>query len=159
MAAEVKFVDNRIQVKNAMRDKSLAVLEEVTGEIESQTKRNTRVDSSKVKNSWKHTVRAVGDDYIGTVGSPEENAIWEEFGTGEHALNKDGRKGAWYVPVEGYTGKKKPTYNGKVVIVYGKNKQKFYKTNGKKPSRALHNAWASLKNKVIKHIQNSFKGL
>lgn len=155
MAAEVKFVDNRIQVKKAIHNKSLAVLEGVTGELESQTKRNTRRDNGDVINNWKHTVTENGGEFVGIVGNPLENALWEEFGTGEHAINKDGRKDAWYVPVEGYTGKKRPTYNGKVVIVYGKNKQMFYKTNGKKPSRALHKAWASFKNKAIKQIQNA----
>lgn len=159
MAAEVKFENNVVKVKNAMRNKSLAVLEECAGELESQTKRNSRRDNGDVINNWKHTVSENGGEFVGVVGNPLENALWEEFGTGEHAINKDGRKDAWYVPVEGYTGKKRPTYNGKVVIVYGKNKQMFYKTNGKKPSRALHKAWASLKNKIINRIQNSFKGL
>jgi hypothetical protein len=142
MAAEVKFVDNRIQVKNAMQNKSLAVLEEVTGELESQTKRNTRVapiSGGNTKNNWKHTVAAKGDEFIGTVGNTTENAIWEEFGTGEHALAGNGRKGGWW---------------------YKSDKDgKWYHTFGKTPSRALHKAWASLKNKIINHIQNSFKGL
>lgn len=27
------------------------------------------------------------------IGSPLENALWEEFGTGEHSINGNGRKG------------------------------------------------------------------
>ena len=138
MAAEVKFVDNRIQVKKAIQSKALAVLEECTGELESQVKRNTRVDTGQTKNSWTHTVAESGGEFVGTVGSNHENAIWEEFGTGEHALAGNGRKGGWH---------------------YKDAKGKWHHTYGKKPSRALHNAWASLKNKIINHIQNSFKGL
>lgn len=67
-------------------------------------------------------------------------------------MKGNGRKGAWYVPVDTYTGSKKPTYNGKVVIVYGKNGKKFYKTNGKTPNRPLDNAFKSLKTKLIKRF-------
>ena len=67
-------------------------------------------------------------------------------------MKGNGRKGAWYVPVDTYTGSKKPTYNGKVVIVYGKNGKKFYKTNGKMPNRPLDNAFKSLKTKLIKRF-------
>ena len=138
MAAEVKFEDNRIQVKNAMHNKMLAVLEECAGELESQVKRNTRVDTGQTKNSWGHIVTVNNGEYVGMVGSSQQNAIWEEFGTGEHALANNGRKGGWH---------------------YKDAKGKWHYTTGKKPSRALHNAWASLKNKIISRIQNSFKGL
>lgn len=32
---------------------------------------------------------------VATVGNPLQNAIWEEFGTGEYALEGDGRKTPW----------------------------------------------------------------
>ncbi len=142
MAVEVKFTDNRIRVKNAMRSIALAKLEEVTGELESQAKDNTRVASvngGNTRNSWKHTVTTKGDEIIGIVGNTTENAIWEEFGTGEYALAGNGRKGGW---------RYKSDKDGK-----------WYYTTGKKPSRALHKAWALLKNPIIRYIQDSFKGL
>lgn len=162
---EFKFTDNTMKVLAAMDDKILAVLEECAGELESQTKRNSRVGSpgAKTKNSWRHKVAKEGNEHIAIIGSDSENAIWEEFGTGEHAITenggKGGRKGAWYVPVEEVVGYKKPTYNGKVIIVHGKNGKDFYKTNGKKPSRAFWNAYSRLKNKIIRRIQNQMKGL
>jgi hypothetical protein len=140
--AEVKFIDNTVKVKVAMREKGLAVMEEVTGELESQTKRNTRVApimGGHTKNSWKHTVKEDGDTIVGTVGNTEENAIWEEFGTGEYALEGNGRKGGWWYK-SGKDGK-------------------WYHTFGKKPSRALFKAYSSLKNKIINHIQNAFREL
>ena len=134
--AKVEFKDYSLQVKEAMSDHINIVLEECAGEIESQTKRNSRVDTGKTKNSFRHVV----DDskHIATIGSSDENAIWEEFGTGEHALKGNGRKGGWkYVDENG---------NG-------------HFTHGKKPSRAMWNAYISLKSKLIKHIQDSLKGL
>lgn len=128
------------KVKTAMTNLAQTVLEEVGGEIESQVKDNTRVakeGGGKTKNSWTHTVDSYDLEHIVEVGSPEENAIWEEFGTGEHALNGDGRKGGWF---------------------YVDEQGKGHFTHGKTPTRALQKAYDSLKNKVIRRIQNVFKG-
>ena len=136
--ADVKFIDNTVKVINAIEERSEAVLEEVAGELESQVKRNTRVRSGKTKNSWQHKVSLEGTEYTATIGSDYENAIWEEFGTGEYALQGNGRKGGWF---------------------YVDEKGDGHFTHGKKPSRALFNAFTSLKSKIINHIQDKFKGL
>ena len=132
----VVFEDYTIKVQNAMDDKINAVLEECAGEIESQTKRNSRVDTSQTKNSFQHKV----DDgaHVAYIGSNHINALYEEFGTGEFALNGDGRKGGWR---------------------YKDAKGKWHYTTGKKPSRAFWNAYTSLKGKIIRHIQDALKGL
>ena len=132
----VKFEDNTIKVLEAMDNRINAVLEECAGELESQTKRNTRVDTSKTKNSWRHIVD--DDKHEATVGSSEENAIWEEFGTGEHALKGDGRKGGWFYEDEEGNG---------------------HFTHGKKPSRAFWHAFQSLKKPIQNRIQEALKGL
>lgn len=132
----VEFHDYTIQVKNAIDDKINIVLEECAGEVESQVKRNTRVDTGKTKNSWRHKV--VDSEHTAYIGSDYENAIWEEFGTGEYAIEGNGRKGGW---------------------AYKDAKGDWYFTHGKKPSRAFWNAYNSLKSKIINHIQNSFKGM
>lgn len=134
--ADVIFEDYTIKVQNAIDDKINAALEECAGELESQVKRNTRVDTGKTKNSFQHKV--VDSEHVAYIGSNYENAIWEEFGTGEYALQGNGRKGGW---------------------VYKDAKGNWHKTTGKKPSRAFWNAFNSLKNKLINHIQNSLKGL
>jgi hypothetical protein len=133
---DVEFHDYSVQVKEAIDNKINAVLEECAGEIESQTKRNTRVDTGKTKNSFQH--RVDDDSHTAYIGSNYENAIWEEFGTGEHALKGNGRKGGWFYVDEKGVG---------------------HYTTGKKPSRAFWNAYSSLKNKIINRIQNSLKGL
>lgn len=134
--SKVKFHDYSVEVQNAISDTINAVLEECAGEIESQTKRNSRVDTSKTKNSFKHKV--VDSEHTAYIGSDEENAIWEEFGTGEYALKGNGRKGGWfYVDEQG---------NG-------------HFTHGKTPNRAFWTAYTTLKEKIKKHIQDSLKGL
>ena len=153
----VEFIDNRIKVKEMLKNEAAKWLEEASGEIESQTVRNSRVSGSQLKGSWQHVVDE--EKLEAFVGSTLENAIWEEFGTGEHALKGNGRKTPWYVPVDGYKGKKKPTFNGKVVIVYGKSGKAFYKTNGKKPNRALFKAYEERIGKLIARAESIFKDI
>lgn len=153
--ADVEFEDYSVQVKQAINDACKQWLEEVSGEIEAQAKRNSPVDFGQLKGSWNHHV----SDDTATVGSPLENALWNEFGTGNYALEGKGRSTPWYVPVDGYTGTKKPTYNGQVIIVYGKNGKAFYKTNGKKPQRTLQKAFDSVKKKAQKALESKLKGL
>ena len=155
--ADVNFQDNHIQVIKAIGDAINAFLEESAGELESQAMRNTRVDMGQTKGAWGHMVDESKHEAV--VGNTLENAIWEEFGTGEYALKGDGRKGAWYVPVDKVVGKKKPSYNGKVVIVYGKNKMKYYKTNGKRPSKAFTKAKQTCQPKIIQAAKNKFGGI
>lgn len=134
--ADVIFEDFSVEVMGAMDDKINAVLEECAGELESQTKRNSRVDTGKTKNSFRHHVD--DEKHVATIGSSDENAIWEELGTGEYALQGNGRKGGWS---------------------YKDAKGDWHHTYGKKPSRAFFKAFTSLKNKIITKIQNSLKGL
>ena len=134
--ADVIFKDFTIEVINVMEDRIDAVLEDVAGEVESQTKRNTRVASSQTKNNWRHHVDT--SKHEATIGNNLENAIWEEFGTGEHALEGNGRKGGW---------------------TYQTEDGKYYHTYGKKPSRAFWHAYNSLKNAIIERIKEVMKGL
>lgn len=148
-----KFEDNSIKVAEALEKVGKEWLEDATRILLNQTVQNSRVDTGQTKSSWKRVVE--GDR--GIVGSTSENALWEEFGTGHYAVNKDGRQTPWYVPVEGYTGHKKPTFNGKVVIVYGKGGKAYYKTNGKKPNRPLENAKNSTEKKIQKRLEQLLK--
>lgn len=137
--AKVEFIDHTEEVEGLIAELAYRALEECAGELESQVKRNTRVDTGQTKNSWKHRVTGsmMAGEYKAEIGSPMENAIWEEFGTGEYALNGDGRKGGW---------------------LYEDRKGVVHFTYGKKPSRAFHRAYTSLKNKLIRHMQEIFKG-
>ncbi len=136
---DVIFEDNKVQVLRAMEDAIDGALLEVSAELVSQTARNTRVKTGKTKNSWAAKVTRTSDGYEAVIGSPDENAIWEEFGTGEYALKGNGRKGGWL-----YEDEK----TGETIF-----------TRGKTPSRAFHHAYTSLKNAIIQKIQDTLKGL
>lgn len=137
MVGKIKFIDHTEEVKGTIEKLAMSSLEEAAGEVESQTKQNTKVRTGQTKNSWQHRVEGSGDEFTANVGSDYENAIWEEFGTGDYALHGDGRKGGWfYVDEDG---------NG-------------HFTHGKKPRRPFHHAYITLKPKVIKFLQDQFKG-
>lgn len=161
MAAQstVKLINNTASLKAGIKKVALNWLEETAGEIEAQTKRNSAVGSAgaPTKNSWRHQVNSGTMEAV--VGSSEINAIYEEYGTGEYAAEGNGRSTPWYVPVESVVGYKKPSYQGKVVIVYGKGGQKFYKTDGKAPKKMLHNAWDSVIPKAKKALPANLKML
>lgn len=136
--SDVEFQDFSFKCTGALDDSINAVLEECAGELEAQVKRkrNSRVDTGKTKNSFQHHVDET--THTAFIGSSDQNAIWEEFGTGEHALKGDGRKGGWR---------------------YKDAKGNWHFTRGKKPSRAFYNAYIKKKGVIIKRIQNHFKGL
>ena len=135
--SEFKFTDHSIEVTNALRGVAYKAVEEATGELESQVKRNTVVDTGQTKNAWTHTVKVDGDVTTGTVGNPLQNSIWEELGTGEYALEGNGRKGGW---------------------AYQDAKGDWHFTHGKRPKRPFHHAYTTMKNKIIKFLQDQFKG-
>lgn len=133
----VQFEDYRIQVKAKMNDCVSQFLEEAASEVESQTKRNqTRVDTGQTKGGWTHVVDESKREAV--VGNPLENAIWEELGTGEFALEGNGRKGGWF---------------------YVDAKGEGHFTRGKTPLRALHNAFESCKAMIKRRAEEIMKGL
>ncbi len=134
--AKIKFESYVDEVTEAMEAAAVAWLHEAAGEIEAQTKRNTAVDTGQLKGSWTYNVDA--EKLEAQVGSPLENAIWEEFGTGQFALKGNGRKTPW---------------------VYQDSKGNWHKTTGKRPKRAFFNAFNALKKRLIASAQQKFKGL
>ena len=133
--ANITFRDNSVLVKAALRRALGTWLEEAAYVIESQAKQNTAVDTGQTKNAWSHTVNTSKGEAF--VGNPLENAVWEEYGTGEYALYGNGRKGGWfYVDKEG---------NG-------------HFTHGKRPRRMLHNAFHTKKTAVIRRAEEILRG-
>ena len=133
----VLFKDFFFFLQEKINSLGVVWLEEASGEVEAQTKRNTKVDTGRTKNSWEHRV----DEHKleAEVGSRYQNALWEEFGTGIYALNGDGRKDVpWF---------------------YKDTEGKWHATVGKKPRRAFYNAYNSLKNSIISECQRRFKRL
>lgn len=132
----IEFYDYSYQVKEALGDCAIAALHEMAGEIVSSAKRNSPVDTGQLKNSWSYIVDEEKNEVI--IGSPLENAIWNEFGTGEYAIDDDGRKGGWR---------------------YKDAKGKWHYTYGKQPNRTLFTAFTSNKTMVENIAKNIFKGL
>ena len=134
--SDLKFIDNRMEVYAAMDSAIKSWLHEAAGELEAQTKRNTPVDTGQLKGSWQYKVEEHKGEAI--IGSPLENAIWNEFGTGQYALHGDGRKTPWkYKDIKG----------------------KWHTTTGKRPQRTLFNAFERNKSKIQKALENKLKGL
>lgn len=148
--ANVEFHDFSVQVTEAMNDAVLAFLHEAAGEVEAQTKRNStpgeKYRGRDAQALWSYNVDERNQE--ATVGSPYEAAYWEELGTGEHALNKDGRKG-WWVYIEGGSG-----YSGRTNVYHSREeaermaayiRSKYgldaHATNGRKPNRPLFRAF------------------
>ena len=134
--SSIRFEDYSVKCKAALADAGIAFLHEVSGELVSQTARNSRVRTGQTKGSWDYKVDE--SELKATIGSPLENAIWEEFGTGEFALNNDGRKGGWY---------------------YVDEKGDGHFTHGKKPNRALWNAIETLKPSLQTALEEKLRGL
>jgi hypothetical protein len=140
--AQIKFIDHTEEIKGLIADLAFSSLEEAAGELETQVKRNHDtlkiVKTGQTKNSWQHRVTGsmMAGEYRASVGSDYKNAIWEEFGTGDYALNGDGRKGGWfYEDAEGVG----------------------HFTHGKKPRRPFWKAYSTMKPKLIKFLQDKFK--
>ena len=162
----VTFEDYTIKVKNAISDKCNAVLEECAGELKSMIKRSQdRYNkTSNTSGGWQHKV----DDKTHTayIGNNEENAIWEEFGTGEHAIPEGGggRSGYWVFVKSEDSGEYQSKNKGKsYTLEEAKKVMRFlrskgleaYYTNGKKARRHGWNAYTKNKNKIIKHIKEA----
>ena len=90
----IEFTDNSAQVKAVLSDGVKAFLYESGGELQSQTMRNSRVDTGQTRGSYQYKVSEGATESAVHIGSNFQNAIWEEYGTGEYALHGDGRKGA-----------------------------------------------------------------
>lgn len=137
---EVLFKDYSDDVKKMIKKLGIEWLYEASGEIESQVKQNTRVaeiNGGQTKASWNYVVDE--GKLEAQIGSRHQNAIWEEFGTGIYALGGNGRKD--------------------VPWTYRDSQGNWHKTKGKKPSRAFHFAYQTMKPKVIRSAQAKFGGM
>ena len=165
--AEVEFIDFSAEVIEGMEAALIAGLHEAAGELATMTIRNSRqghkYGNIQATALWDHAVDEGA--LTAQVGSPHEAGYWEEFGTGEHALNGDGRKG-WWVYVEGQdSGKGGKSYSSKAeaeeaALFLRKVKGlDAYATNGIDPNRPLHRAFQSGQPVVQAILESKLKGL
>ena len=163
----VELHDFTIKVTEDMEEALIAGLHEAAGELDARTVRNSRQSHTygdiRATALWDHKVdEGKMEAYV---GSPHEAGYWEEFGTGEHALNKDGRKG-WWVYVEGQdSGSGGKTYATKeeaedaASFLRSVKKLDAYATNGIDPNRPLHRAFESGKKAVQAIFADKLKGM
>lgn len=136
MGMDIHIETHQEEVTEAFRQTAVAWLHEACGELVSAVRNNQRVRTGKTRQSWRYVVDEAKLE--GAVASDAENAVWEEFGTGEYALNGNGRKGGWwYVDEKG---------------------QKHF-TRGKRPIRPLFKAYMALKGRIIASAQERFGGM
>lgn len=130
------FEDNSAEVKAKLNGICTDWLHEAAGELQGQAQRNTRVDSGRTKSSFEYSV----DSGVkkAAVGSNYENVIWEEFGTGQYALEGNGRKTPW---------------------VYKDRHGNWHRTSGKRGTRALFNAFNAKKKQLQQALEAKLKGL
>jgi hypothetical protein len=163
----VELHDFTIKVTEDMEEALIAGLHEAAGELEARTVRNSRQSHTygdiRATALWDHKVDE--GQMEAYVGSPHEAGYWEEFGTGEHALNKDGRKG-WWVYVEGQdSGSGGKSYSTKeeaeeaAQFLRRVKKLDAYATDGIDPNRPLHRAFESGKKAVQAIFADKLKGM
>lgn len=161
--ADVQFENFSVQVKNALEDAVIAYLHEAAGVLESATIRNSSLEKYKgiqARELWSHEVDE--GDKTATVGSQHEAAYWEEFGTGEHALYGNGRKG-WWVYVKGSdTPRSKQNYYTQdeaeaMAASMRAAGLDAYATNGRQPNRPLHNAFETKRSALIQRAEEVLK--
>lgn len=133
--ADVKFEDFSLQVIGALDDAAIQWLYESGSTLQRQAADNTRIGTGETAGKWDYVVDE--KDGVCTIGNPLQNAIWEEFGTGEYAYYGNGRRGGWH---------------------YQDEEGKWHHTYGKTPTRALHNAYVTKKGAIIAQAKEVFKG-
>ena len=154
----VEFQDFSIQIKEALEGAAIAFLHEAGGELASQAKDNTRKGTTgQTANAWSYNV---DESKLETqVGNPLENAIWEELGTGEYAVNQNGRKKGWWIPVGngGISSSDAQKYHWEKVRKDKDGNITFVFTYGKKPNPALQNAFTVLHPALINRAEEIVK--
>lgn len=134
----VKLENNTFKVEEAIAEGLSGFLNEVGGEVQSQARRKVREDTGQTKGSYDYKIRESVLAGIAEVqvGSDYDNAIYEEFGTGQYALGGNGRKTPW---------------------VYEDETGVWHRTSGKKPTRPLYTAFNTTAPKIKKQLANVIK--
>ncbi|MGL9794416.1 HK97-gp10 family putative phage morphogenesis protein [Enterococcus sp. DIV1283b] len=95
MANNFIFTSYKEKVKKQLEEAGLVGMEKVLRIIRAAAKASAPVATGQLRDRIDFAIKTASDEIIGAVGSPEEYAIYIEFGTGEFAENGNGRKGGW----------------------------------------------------------------
>lgn len=130
MSVSIKIEDFTEEVKKQLNKACLAAITETAIEVQNSAMNTVRVDTGETRGSYSYQVDE--GNLEAKVGSANENAVWEEFGTGQYAINGNGRKTPW---------------------VYVDRHGKAHKTSGKRPSRPLYTATVKNKDTLIRALK------
>ena len=158
----VEFKDFSFEVKAEINEKTVEWLHTWSNEIASQAKRNCSTDesySAQLHGSYANKVdEKAGEAHI---GSPLEQAFWEEYGTGSYAdtSKNGGRKGrqGWWVYKDGYTGKGGKVLTERQAKGWAASDPTVHATNGRRPNYTLEKAFTKTKPKAIADMERLLK--
>lgn len=138
MNSKFKFEDNSARFLEEFDECSIAFLEEAKDSLVSQAQRNTPVKTGDLKRSFGEDSYVDEEKLAAYIGSSKEYSIWVEKGTGEYAIEGNGRKGGWF---------------------YKDDDGKLHKTYGMKPKMMLYKAYIAKKNKIAKEAGKHYRRL
>lgn len=156
-----ELVDRSAELRAAVESARAAWLYEVAEEVASQARAGCSGDlkedtGQELNASYRTLVR----QQEALVGSSMEQALWEEYGTGEHAVRSPHRSG-WWVYVAG-----QPNQHRAKVLTEQKAKQyaaamraeglDAYATNGRDPHYTLERAFNAVAPKARKALSQRF---
>ena len=158
----VKFTDKSVKVK-ADLDKALtAFLREASAEIKTQAERYTPTGSAQLKRSWDTVVDQGKMQAI--IGNTLEYAIYQELGTGEYALEGNGRKGYWVYVKDSDSGKMSKSSKSytlaearRIMAMLRADGLEAYYTKGTRPKRMLYKSFKMFKPKIQARAKQIFK--
>lgn len=100
--SKIKFIDNSAAAKKAIQQGALTNVIKACELIRSQAKELAPVNYGHLRDNIDYKIEVSGKRIVGHIGSPDEYAIYNEYGTGDYAENGNGRKGGWgYTDEEG----------------------------------------------------------
>ena len=95
MATTVELKDYTDKILSSFERKANAFLLEVKDSFASQASLNSPVDTGGLSRSFLSDSFVNKSEKTAYIGSSLKYSIWQEFGTGEYALEGGGRKGGW----------------------------------------------------------------
>lgn len=161
----ISFKDNIPELSAGM-DRCIDLwLEESAAELKSDAISLSRRKTNQTARSYKHVVDHEKKE--ARVGSPEWNAVYEEYGTGEYAMNGNGRKGWWvYViggdkSMEGTSKRSHYTYEeARRAVAYLRSKGlDAHMTRGKTPNRPIFRAFSENEAKIVRRLEQLLNGM
>ena len=155
----VQFIDNSFEVKAALDDKTKAWLTTWAEEIASTARENCAMDGdegTQLRGSYRADIDLGAGE--AKVGTDKESGYWEENGTGEHAVNGDGRKG-WWVYKDGYKGDGGDVLSEQEAKAIAARDPSLHATNGRPAHYTLEKAFTVNAPKAKADLERMLKGM